>query len=180
MIDVPDYITDLKHVRYLDFSFNSAINYLPDVICGLYNLQVLYLKECLSFTGLPNAIGNLRCLFYLDLSYTPIPCLPTSGCHLPQPQTLHLVAFRMLTHLPERFCQLVTLKELDISGCKSLRHLPEDIRNLQSLQKLNCRSSSISSLPDTISSIKCLREIENYTEDGCLQDLRTITKAGRS
>lgn len=175
MIDVPDSVTDLKHLRYLDFSFNSGMSYLPDAICDLYKLRV-DLKECPSLTSLPNAVGNLRYLFYIEISYTPIPCLPTSVCHLPQLQTLHLAGCRMLTHLPERFCQLETLKVLNISGCKSLRHLPEDMGNLHSLQKLNCRSSSISSLPDTISNIKILREIENNTEDGDFENLRTITK----
>ncbi|XVF18691.1 hypothetical protein REPUB_Repub11eG0044800 [Reevesia pubescens] len=62
-----DFFEDLKHLRYLDFSW-TRIKCLPDSLCTLYHLETLILKECRVLENLPSEIGNLTELHYLDIT----------------------------------------------------------------------------------------------------------------
>jgi Leucine-rich repeat (LRR) protein len=57
----------LKHLRYLNLS-NAEIRSLPELICSLYNLQTLILKDCFRLIKLPEKIGNLVKLRHLDIT----------------------------------------------------------------------------------------------------------------
>lgn len=61
---LPVSIGDMKLLRYLDVSFTD-IEYLPQSICRLFNLQTLLLESCWRLKRLPTYLGdlvNLRCL----------------------------------------------------------------------------------------------------------------------
>ena len=51
-------VGDLKHLRYLNLS-NTSIEWLPESISELYDLQALILCQCGSLKMLPKSIGNL-------------------------------------------------------------------------------------------------------------------------
>ncbi|XP_073135071.1 putative disease resistance protein RGA4 [Henckelia pumila] len=71
LIDIPEEIGNLIHLRSLDLSLNHLLVKLPKSICDLYNLQTLDLRWCGYLSGLPHGINrlvNLRHLFVYGTS----------------------------------------------------------------------------------------------------------------
>ncbi|TKY49726.1 putative disease resistance protein RGA3 [Spatholobus suberectus] len=103
---------------------------------GMRQLRVLSLSHYVNFTELPDCLGSLIYLRYLDLSNTRIRRLPDITCKLYNMQTFLLSDCWSLTKLPEDIGNLVNPRHLDISGTK-LKKMPAQIATLQNLQTLS-------------------------------------------
>ncbi|KAK3440915.1 hypothetical protein EUGRSUZ_B01164 [Eucalyptus grandis] len=66
---VPRSICKLKHLTYLDLSYNNALKRLPNSITRLQNLQTLNLYGCSALEELPRDIRKLISLRNLDIDY---------------------------------------------------------------------------------------------------------------
>ena len=107
---------------------------------------------------LPNSIGELNHLQYLDLSKTSIEWLPESIGELCNLQALILCGCRSLTLLPVSIRNLVDLRHLDISNTMKLEKMPPCIGNLVNLQTL---SKFIVEKDNSSSGIKELKKLSN-------------------
>ncbi|CAJ2638854.1 unnamed protein product [Trifolium pratense] len=107
-----------------------------DLLPTMKQLRVLSLSSYKSITEIPNSIGNLLYLRYLNLSRTKIERLPSETCKLYYLQFLLLAGCRRLTELPEDMGKLVNLRHLDVSDT-ALREMPVQIANLENLQTLS-------------------------------------------
>jgi len=99
-------------------------------------LRVLSLSNYTSITEVPNSIGNLSYLRYLNLSCTKIERLPSKTCKLYNLQFLLLSGCKRLTELPQDMGKLVNLRHLDVTDT-ALREMPAQIAKLENLQFLS-------------------------------------------
>ncbi|XP_057756112.1 putative disease resistance RPP13-like protein 1 [Arachis stenosperma] len=99
-----------------NWSHYLANGVLHELLLALKQLRVLSLSNYCNVTDLPNSIGDLKHLRYLDLSCTQIERLPPAICKLYNLQTLLLSNCRGLTELPEGMGKLVNLRRLDIDA----------------------------------------------------------------
>ncbi|GLT35200.1 hypothetical protein SLA2020_096710 [Shorea laevis] len=122
--------TFLPASRYkLNFLSNRVVHYL------FSNLRCL---RVLSFDGyqikkVPDSIGDLKLLCYINLSWTEIQSLPDSVSFLVYLQTLILSYCNKLAQLPEGIVNLFDLLHLDITSTWSLKELPSGIGGLTNL-----------------------------------------------
>ena len=85
---------------------------------------------------LPDIIGTLMHLKYLNLSSNDIEVLPNSITKLVNLQTLKLCQCKKLKELSVDIQKLVSLKHLDLENCENLTHMPHGLGQLTSLQTL--------------------------------------------
>lgn len=135
--ELPKKIGKLKHLRYLDLSWNHRIKRLPNSICKLQNLQTLLLGGCDEIEELPRGMRYMESLGFLCLA-TRQPSLPTDeiGC-LKSLWFLWISTCENLKFLFEDMENLSALRSLYISTCPSLTSLPPNMMHLTALQDLH-------------------------------------------
>ncbi|KAJ1384121.1 Virus X resistance protein-like, coiled-coil domain [Sesbania bispinosa] len=132
---------DLKSLRtFLPRSLHGSDCYMTtkvshDLLPKLRCLRILSLSKYRNIKMLPESIGNLVHLRYLELSYTSIRRLPAGIFTLYNLQTLLLSHCKFLNQLPQQIGNLISLRHLDVSDT-NLMDMPAQISKLQNLCSL--------------------------------------------
>ncbi|XP_028224368.1 putative disease resistance protein At3g14460 [Glycine soja] len=184
-IEVFDRLQFLRTLLAIDFKdspFNKGK--APGIVASkLKCLRVLSFCGFASLDVLPDSIGKLIHLRYLNLSRTRIVTLPESLCNLYNLQTLVLSDCRMLTRLPTDMQNLVNLCHLHIDGTE-IGEMPRGMGMLSHLQHLdffivgNNKENGIKEL-GTLSNLHgslSIRNLENVTRSNEALEARMLDK----
>ncbi|XP_025631047.1 putative disease resistance RPP13-like protein 1 isoform X3 [Arachis hypogaea] len=159
----------LRTLTALPFEFNLMLwghhlanGVLHELLVALKQLRVLSLSDYRNITVLPNSIGDLKHLRYLDLSCTRIERLPSAICKLYNLQTLLLSYCKDLTELPEEMGKLVNLRHLAIDYCWALTKLPEEMGKLVNLRRLDIHGTELQEIPVDIAKLENLQTLSGF------------------
>ncbi|PIN16161.1 Apoptotic ATPase [Handroanthus impetiginosus] len=143
--EIPAYVANLIHLRYLDLSHNPLTPQALQTICKLYNLQILYLKYC-GLKEIPGEVGDLIQLKELDLSGNSwMKELPETICNLHNLETLNLKCCEYLSGLPQDIHRLINLRHLPNGQTYNLRQIPQGFEQLTTLRTLDQFNAGIGS-----------------------------------
>jgi len=130
----PERIGALKHLRYLNFFWNTKMTRLPKSLFKLQNLQAL-VAGAKGLEELPNDVRYMISLRYFFL-VTQQKRLPEGGIGcLKFLQTLYIFRCQNLENLCEDMHGLRSLRKLFIIGCDSLISFPRSIKCLTTLEE---------------------------------------------
>ncbi|XP_074319568.1 putative disease resistance protein RGA1 [Silene latifolia] len=126
------------HIRtYFQVSKVGGMIHVEKLLANCPSLRTLDLRSA-GVVILPNSIGMLVHLRYLDLSFNPkLKLLPKSITKLLNLQTLNLLGCRGLKVLPKDLSKLVKLRVFDVKDCFLPLYMPSNFGRLTCLQKLD-------------------------------------------
>ncbi|KAM8938826.1 p53-induced death domain-containing protein 1 [Pelodytes ibericus] len=142
LISLPEELSSLTKLSYLDLSFNR-FNELPSCVPCLTSLSELNLCRNLLRT-LPDAISNLTNLAFLSVMTNQLTELPAGIGKLRKLVKLNL-SENKLESIPEQIGGLQSCTDLDLSG-NCITELPNLLCHLMSLKQLHLHSNRLVSV----------------------------------
>ncbi|XP_059651919.1 putative disease resistance RPP13-like protein 1 [Cornus florida] len=165
------FISFPQHRRYF-----LSKKVLHDMLPRLRCLRVLSLCGYQIFE-LPQTIGYLIHLRYLDLSNTRLKLLPDSILTLCNLETLNLSSCRDFVELPTNFGKLINLHRLNVAYT-GLTKLPIDLGKLINLHYLDTTGTMLREMPMQMSRLIRLRHLTDFVvgkDSGSgISDLKTL------
>ncbi|MED6133184.1 hypothetical protein PIB30_026256 [Stylosanthes scabra] len=155
--------------------FNNDMELLI-ILPMLKSLRVLSFCSFQNLVEVPDSIGELIQLRYLDLSRTKIKSLPESLGNLYNLQTLKLYFCDHLRRLPSSIQNLVNLRHLDVTE-SSLVETPKGISKLQNLQFL---TDFVASEGNSIAELGGLPNIHGRLGITHIQNVRNSSEASEA
>ena len=159
-------IAKLPTLKSLDISYNRGEPIsIPESMGELKSLNYLDISGC-NIVEIPASIGELKNLEYLNLTNSKIESVDPAIGKLTKLVALNFDSNRDLNAIPETIGNLENLETLNLNGCKNLSTIPETIGDLQKLEVLNLYDcKNITEISDNLSKLKQLKTIElSYTQ----------------
>ncbi|XP_031259731.1 putative disease resistance RPP13-like protein 1 [Pistacia vera] len=154
MAHLRTFIRMFPPLRYAEQTYISRETFFH-LLPKLKNLRALCLTNYHAMK-LPDSIGDLKLLRYLNLSKTEITYLPESTSSLFNLQSLLLRGCSHLKKLPLQLGDLVNLRHLDIRGAILIREIPSGMKKLKCIRTL----SNFVVGEGVVSSLKDLKELK--------------------
>ncbi|KAL6842084.1 hypothetical protein ACP4OV_028063 [Aristida adscensionis] len=125
------------------------------------NLLLLNLGSFCSLKKLPDSIGELKRLRYLNAPRIQDLVLPSCITRLDRLRCLSLLDSCLLLDLTEAFGRLCWLQQLDLSGCSGLKALPDSFGRLEQLYCLDLSGcSGLKALPNSFGRLHMLLHLD--------------------
>ncbi|XP_013421888.1 malignant fibrous histiocytoma-amplified sequence 1 homolog [Lingula anatina] len=125
--DIPVDISRLKTLKI--FHLNSyAFTTLPTTLCGLTNIEVLYLGDN-QLSDIPVDISKLKALIIFRLNKYACTSFPIALCGLTNVEVLNLSG-NQLSDVPVDITRLTNLESLDLHH-NNISHLPPQFKNME-------------------------------------------------
>ena len=159
-------IAKLPTLKSLDISYNRGEPIsIPESMGELKSLNYLDISGC-NIVEIPASIGELKNLEYLNLTNSKIDSVDPAIGKLTKLVALNFASNWDLNAIPETIGNLENLETLNLNGCKNLSTIPETIGDLQKLEVLNLYDcKNIIEISDNLSKLKQLKTIElSYTQ----------------
>ncbi|KAF5470733.1 hypothetical protein F2P56_011228 [Juglans regia] len=137
--NIPKTLEALYEAKGLRTFLPIDVGRFPHVLWPMLRfLRVLSFAWNRNLTELPDSIGKIRHLRYLDLSCTSI------------------------RKLPDSICKLCNLQTLRLMWCLNLTVLPRDMHKLVSLRHLHLIETPITEMPLQLGRLKCLQTLDKF------------------
>ncbi|KAM3691182.1 hypothetical protein ACB098_09G177700 [Castanea mollissima] len=133
--EVTTQLERLSKVQTIIFNIEEPMSILKACISRFKYLRVLDLTDS-SFAVLPNSIGTLKHLRYLDLKNND-----------------------RIKQLPNSICKLLSLQTLVLGGCSNLERLPKGMRDMISLRFLTVTTKHTCVLEKAVGCLNSLRHL---------------------
>ncbi|KAL6197274.1 hypothetical protein ACLB2K_032883 [Fragaria x ananassa] len=164
-VNILSCLTNLKKLRYLDFSSNPLNAYLP--VSSFRNLstslQKFSISNCNLRGNIPDDIGNLSSLISLYMYNNKLSgSIPTSLGNLTNIQALNLGINELQGHIPDELCQLQYLAILYLDGNHLSGSIPSCLgQALTTLRYLHLYSNLLNStIPSTLWALTDILELD--------------------
>lgn len=154
--EIPAPVANLVGLESLVCNSNE-LNALPDWLAKLplQRLEVSFNK----LTDLPQNIGKIGTLEYVDLAYNQLSSLPESLCQCTKIKNLSVQGNKKISALPEGLAQLKRLVYFCATSC-SLTEVPEGLRACVDLFNVEISLNPIAALPDWIGEWRALNYLD--------------------
>ncbi|KAH7862019.1 hypothetical protein Vadar_033689 [Vaccinium darrowii] len=141
--NLPDWLGQFKHLKYLDLSMNSFAHSIPDLFGKLKLLTFLDLSRNSLSGSIPQSLGALSALGVLDISVNQLNgTIPVSLGQLSSLETLDISNNQLAGTIPVSLGQLSNLVTLDLSSNHLEGVVTEaNFSNLTILEKLRIYSN---------------------------------------
>ncbi|MED6148534.1 hypothetical protein PIB30_054048 [Stylosanthes scabra] len=159
-----------RHLSYFEHgSLGHPISEVFNSIAKMESLRTLFFEDLLSMESIVSKFKYLRVL-----SFSKHDVLPDSIGELIHLRYLNL-SWSHINRLPESLCNLYNLRTLILYRCTKLTMLPTGMHNLVNLQHLDLRRTSLKEMPGGISKLNHLLTLCYFVvgknEDNGIQEL---------